>query len=242
MDATYKDKVHKYYPFTQLEIRNIMITIIIIGFMYGFNDGRPEFNLALYSYNMVVSMGIAAITMLVFLSGQRFAGLSAGYRVEFQMWWAGLILALIITFITRGYVWIPIAGGMMLHHMSGHRLGFFRYGLNMLDNGIIASCGALACVIFATIVKQTAIWTGFGALPIINKIYWFALVFAVVNMLPIPPLAGSKLLYNSRLPYVFIFAFILVYVILAAFGLFSWILALIGAFILWILYYIKFES
>jgi hypothetical protein len=61
-------------------------------------------------------------------------------------------------------------------------------------------------------------------------------------MIPIPPLAGSKLLYNSRLPFIFIFSFIVVYAILAAFNVYSWILALIGALILWLLYYIKIES
>jgi len=240
--ATYLDKVRRYYPFTFLEIRNIMITIILIGFMYGFNDGRPKFETIPYFYNMLVSMGVAAITVLVFVSGQRFAGISAGYRVEFQMWWPGMVVALIITFIARGWIWIPIAGGMLLHHMSGHRLGFFRYGLNMLDNGIIASCGPLACVVYATIVKQIAVWTNLASLPIINKMYWFALVFAVVNMLPIPPLAGSKLMYNSRAPYVFIFAFILAYAVMAYFNLFSWILALILAFVLWVLYYIRYEQ
>ncbi|MFT4304290.1 MAG: hypothetical protein ACMXYG_07020 [Candidatus Woesearchaeota archaeon] len=241
--ATYSDKIQKYFPFTLLETRNIALTIFLIGFMYGFNDGQPTFELSYWSYNLVVSIGITAITMLVFLAGQRFAGLSAGYRVEFQMWWPGLILALIITFVTRGFIWIPIAGGMMIHHMSGHRLGFFRYGTNLLDNGIIATSGPLACIIFGTILKQLANWFGpASGIPIIDKIYFFTLIFALVNMIPIPPLAGSKLIYNSRLPFIFIFAFMVVYAILAVFGIFSWILALLGALALWLLYYLKVES
>lgn len=241
--GNYADKVQRYFGFTFIEARNIIASIIVIGFMYGFNDGQAEWNMVYWSYNMIVSMAIVAVTMLVFQAGQRFAALSAGYRVEYQIWWPGLILALIITFIARGHIWIPIAGGMYIHHMAGHRLGFFRYGLNMLDNGIIATCGPLACVIFGTLLKQLANWFGpETGVPIIDKIYWFCLVFALINMLPIPPLAGSKLMYNSRLPYVFIFAFLLVYVILAAFHFYSWILALIGAFILWLAYYIKIEA
>jgi hypothetical protein len=240
--GTYTDKVQRYYPFTFLEFRNIVITILLIGFMYGFDDGRKTFDLIPYAYNMLVCMAIAAITMIVFLTGQRLAGLTAGYRVEFQMWWPGLILALMICFITRGYFWIPIAGGMLLHHMSAHRLGFFRYGLNMLDNGVIASSGPLACVIFATILKQISIMTVGVPIPIVEKIYWFTLVFALVNMLPIPPLAGSKLMYHSRLAYAFIFSFMLVYVILAAVHFYSWIIALIGAFVLWLAFYIRYEQ
>jgi len=242
--SNYTDKVQRYYPFTFLEVRNIMITIIVIGFMYGFYDGQPEWNFAYWSYNMLVSTAIVAVSMIVFLTGQRLAGLSAGYRVEFQMWWPGLILALIITFISRGRIWIPIAGGMLLHHMAGHRLGFFRYGLNMLDNGVVASCGPLACVFFATILRQLAFWFGpADGIDIVEKIYWFNLIFALVNMLPIPPLAGSKLMYQSRLPFVFILSFIIVYTI-TAFVLKpgSWIIALIGAIAIWLWYYIKFEA
>jgi len=193
---------------------------------------------------MLVSMGIVAISMLIFLTGQRVAGLSAGYRVEFQMWWPGLILALIVTFIARGHIWIPIAGGMLIHHMSGHRLGFFRYGLNMLDNGIIAACGPLFNILFATILMQFANWFGpASGVPIIDKIYWFNMVFALVNMIPIPPLAGSKLMYHNRLPFVFIFSFIVVYALLAmVFHFYSWILALLGAIAIWLIYYIKVES
>ncbi|MCB9358651.1 hypothetical protein H6503_01845 [Candidatus Woesearchaeota archaeon] len=241
--SNYSDKINKYFPFTLLEARNIVLTILIIGFMFGFNDGADEFNLIHWSYNLLVSVGIVAIVMIVFLTGQRIAGLSAGYRVEFQMWWPGLILALIITFIARGHIWIPIAGGMLVHHMSGHRLGFFRYGLNMLDNGIIAASGPLATVIFGTVLKQIANWFGPPAgIPIIDKIYFFALIFALVNMIPIPPLAGSKLIYNSRLPFIFIFSFMVAYAILAAFGVFSWILALLIALLLWLWYYIKVEA
>jgi hypothetical protein len=240
--ATYKDKVKKYAPFSILEARNIILTILVIGFMYGFNDGQKDFNISFYAYNMTVSMGIAAVTTLVFLIGQRLAGLSAGYRVEFLMWWPGLIVALIISFITRGYIWIPLAGGMFLHHMPGHRLGFFRYGTNMLDNGIIATSGPLACVLFATILKQIHLWFNIFPEGIITQIFWFCLIFAWVNMLPIPPLAGSKMMYHSRLTYSFLFGFISTYALLAYFELFSWILGLIGATIIWITYYLKVEA
>jgi len=242
MPNTYLDKARKYFPFTLPELRNIILAILVIGFMYGFNDGQPEWNTAYWAYNMLVSMGIVAVAMFVFQAGQRIAGLSAGYKVEFQMWWPGLILALVITFIARGHIWIPIAGGMALHHMAGHRLGFFRYGINVLDIGVIAMCGPLVTVIFATIVKQIGLLIAPGGIPIIDKLYWFCLVFAWVNMLPIPPLAGSKQLFNSRLPYIFVFAFITSYVVLAYFEIYSWILAIIGAVILWFLYYVKIEN
>lgn len=242
--SSYKDKVRRYFPFTTIEARNIVLTILIVAFMFGFNDGKPEWDGVYWLYNMLVSICIVAVSILVFLTGQRIAGLSAGYRVEFSMWWPGLILALVITFISRGYIWIPIVGGLLLHHMAGHRLGFFRYGINMLDNSMIAASGPLANLIFATIVMQTSniIFGSAFIPPIVEKIYWFNIILALVNLLPIPPLVGSNMLFHSRLSYIFIFGFVAVYALLAFFQWYSWILALVGAIIIWFVFLIKYEK
>jgi len=238
---SYIDKVKKYFPYTLPELRNIVLSILVIGFMYGFNDGSKEWNTINWSYNMLISIIIVAIVMLTYTAGQRFAGLSAGYKIEFQMWWPGLILALVITFITRGYIWIPIAGGVILHHLAAHRLGFFRYGINMLDNGVISAAGPFAVIGLATLLKQITLLFGI-AVPVIDKLYFFSLIFALVNMLPIPPLAGSNLFFNGRMTYVYVFCFFLAYAALAFFKVYSWILGIILAAILWFLYYIKIEN
>lgn len=239
--SNFNDRIKRYFPFQKEEMRNIIATILVIGFMYGFNDGSETFELTKWTYNLIVSIAISAITMLVFVIGQRLIGIYNGYRVEFQMWWPGLILALIITFISRGFVWIPIAGGMLIHFHKGHRLGYFRYGLNMLSTGLTSAAGPMACILFATIIKQINLLISPTTLPIVEKLFWFSLIFALVNMLPIPPLAGSKLLYNSRLPYIFIFSFMLAYTALAYFKFYSWIIALIIGFVLWLIFYIKYE-
>jgi hypothetical protein len=239
--ANYNDRIKRYFPFQKEEMRNIVATILIIGFMYGFNDNSSSFNLTNWTLNLIISIAISAITVLVFVVGQRLIGIYNGYQIEFQMWWPGLILALIVTFISRGYIWIPIAGGMLVHFHKGHRLGYFRYGLNLLSTGMTAAAGPIACILFATIIKQINLLFSPVTLPIIQKLYWFSLIFALVNMLPIPPLAGSKLLFNARLPYVFIFSFMLAYTALAFFEFYSWIIALIISFILWLIFYIKCE-
>ena len=239
--SNYNDRIKRYFPFQKQEMRNIIATILIIGFMYGFNDNSKTFDIVNWTYNLIVSISISAITLLVFVVGQRLVGIYNGYKVEFQMWWPGLIFALLLTFISRGYLWIPIAGGLVIHFHKGHRLGYFRYGLNMLSMGMTATAGPIACIIFATVIKQANLLITNTPLPIIEKLYWFSLIFALVNMLPIPPLAGSKLLYNSRLPYVFIFSFMVSYTVLAYFKLYSWIVGLIIAFILWFIFYIKYE-
>jgi Zn-dependent protease len=80
-----------------------------------------------------------------------------------------------------------------------------------------------------------------GGNALLNKLFIFNLAFAVWNLLPIPPLDGSKLFFHSRLTFAFIFGSVLGYTVLAGFGVYSWILGLIIGGIIWLLYYVSFE-
>jgi len=192
--------------------------------------------------HMVISIAIAGVAILVKESTHKLMGLSAGYRVEYQMWLYGLILALAVCIVSRGYIPLIITGGFMLHHMAMHRLGFFRYGTNTLDLGMIALMGPIANIIFATIIMNIHLYI-IPLGPIAPEFFKFSLVFAVMNLLPIPPLAGSKFFFRTRLGFFFIFGFILVYTIfIYFFDIYSWFLGLLGALIVWGSFYLLFEK
>ena len=46
------DKIKRYYNFTRLEARNLIITILILGFIVGFNDGTPNSTFTYWITNM----------------------------------------------------------------------------------------------------------------------------------------------------------------------------------------------
>ena len=69
--------------------------------------------------------------MIVKQLGYRVAALHSGFRAEYQLWWYGIAVGLIITVLSKGKVWVFVPGAVMIHHLVIHRLGYFRYGSNV---------------------------------------------------------------------------------------------------------------
>ena len=128
--------------------------------------------------------------------------LATGYRVEYKMWSLGLIFAVILAFITNGKFWLLVPGGFMVHHLAGHRLGWFRYGINYWAIALVALAGNLLTVVFIIILK---VLSAFTFNPILQKFIIFNIIYTIYNMLPIPPLDVSKIFYGRRMLYAFYF-------------------------------------
>jgi len=198
--------------------------------------------------NFVLSIILVMLAILVNLSGQKLYGLWKGYNVEFRPWIFGLIISLIIAILLNGKPWflLPLlSGGIILHHMQGHRLGKFRYGLNYYDLGLISLAGPIANIVLATLVKNIELYLPFLVVNqvLIDKIFVINWAYAVYTFLPIPPLPGSNLLYASRLTYSFVFGSIISYFILiVTFKMYSFIWAILLGGIIWFVYMRYFEK
>lgn len=237
------DKVKRYYMFTGTEIRGMIISILVLAFIVSFRDwGASEFDLTSGLINYGIAVLIVGVSLLIHNSGQRLWSLAIGYRTEYQMWTIGLFLGVVLAFITNGKFWLLIPGGFMLRHLVGHRLGWFRYDINIWGTGLIALAGPLATLLFLLSLKIIGIYI---ASDIIYKLIAFNVVLNVFSMLPIPPLAGSKIFFASRMLYAFAFPLVLlatillyadVHILFAIFG------SLVIAFLLWVLYYAVWEK
>ncbi|MDP7115781.1 MAG: hypothetical protein QF915_01870 [Candidatus Woesearchaeota archaeon] len=237
----YWDKIKRYYPFNKEEKKALIITILALTFMVGFNDGNKQFIFSRWLINFSFLLIGVGISVLFHETGHRLAAFPAGFRVEYQLWWYGLLIGIIFTIFSKGNVWVLVPGGIWAHHMLIHRLGFFRYGPNTLAVGIIGLAGPIASIIFATWIK-TIDWLFFASTNLfLQKLFIFNLAFALWSLVPIPPLDGSRVFFHSRLTFSFIFGCILGYTILAALGIYSWILALIIGGVIWLVYYVYFE-
>lgn len=237
--------IKKYFRFTKNEIKSLSILILVFAFIFSFNEwGEDKFDFVVGMGNFFVAILVVGIVVLVHDSGQKLAALKVGFRAETQIWWYGLIFALILCFISGGKIIFFAATGMWLHHMAIHRLGHFRYGPNVQAMGVIALMGPVANIVVATFVKFLQV--NLHIIPMnsvfVDKFFFFSLLFAVLNLLPIPPLDGSRLLFYSRLTYAFVFGTIAGYLILFSFGIYSYILALICGGAVWLAFYIFFEK
>ena len=239
-----KAKVKKYYRFTPAELRGLVISILIIGFIVSFREWGPgnDVMLSVGLFNWFNSSLLAALTLLAFISAQKIVSLQAGLNAEYRMSMWALSFGLLVAFVSRGYIWFLIPGGIIFHHMAGHRLGWYRYDVNYFALAILSLWGPIANIVLAIIFK---IINGFIFHPMFQKAIALNLVFAVYSILPIPPAAGNKVYFGSRMLY----AFSLVLVVAAA--VFLWIdipiwIAIGGALAVavvgWLLYYTIWEK
>jgi len=236
------DKIKRYFKFTPLEIRSLIIAILAIAFIISFKEwGIGRFDLKLGLFNYFNAILIVALSFLVHISIQRLWALSIGFRLEWKMWSFGLLFGLIMAFLTNGLVWIILPGGFIVHHMAGHRLGWFRYGINYWAVGLIAVTGPFASILLAAMFKSLSVVV---ANSLIQKVIVFNIAFALYSLLPIPPLDGSKTFFGSRMLYAFSSFVIIAAAILLNANIGAGIVIISSIFIgivLWILYYVFFE-
>jgi len=236
--------LRKFLQFKSSEIRAMIITILILAFIVAFNDGSNSFDLTHWTLNFFQWLVIVTISFSFFIIGQRMASLYEGYFPEYKFWWYGLMFGLIIAFVSRGYVWLLLPGGMMFHMSTIHRTGEFRHGPNVFLLSKISIFGPISALIIAMLIKTPEVWFGFSIISpeFVHNFFLFNMALAAYSLLPIPPLPGSKIFFESRLVYALVFGSFAGYAILVMLNIYSIILALLIGIVVWAAFYIFFEK
>jgi len=228
-------RIKRFYRWEQREARDIFVTIVVVSLIFGFNDGRDSFNLIFWLLNLLKVFIIVAMGVLVYDGAMKVAALQQGYRAEYRMWPTGLAMGVIITLLTGGAFPVVLHGGLHLHHHMILRMGKFRYGLNVMSQGMISASGAVAHMVLMTLAlmmsRQLGIMPGFfDTMATING------VMMIYQLLPIPKTNGIHIFFMSRLGYVFIAGTLVAYALLTLVKVYSWILALIIGGLCWLLW------
>jgi Zn-dependent protease len=242
MHNPFDKKLRKYTRFNSSEIKAIIISIIVLTVVVAFDDHNAVFSAKSWIKNFAFWLIVVTISFMVKMKSHKLIAISYGFFSEYKIWWTGIILSLIFTLFSNGKIWVLLTGGIWIYHLKVFRVGYFRYGQNIRALAMICLVGILGNVLFAAFVKTLDIWFGIIPSSIANKIFLFNLVLAAYNMLPIPPLDGSRVLFDSRLIYVLVGGAIISYAILAYLKIYSFIWAIIAGIIVWWLYYYFYES
>lgn len=239
--STYTDLIKKYFVFSGTEIRDIIITVIVLGFMFSFRSwGVEKFDPNAGIQNMISGILIVALALLVHISAQRMLALRKGFQIEYQMWIYGLLAALVICFVSRGYVVLVIAGGIIMYSLEGHRLGKWRYQMSQKDLGMVSLIGPLANIVLAILFKLLLMISPNNAL--LTGALAINLWFAVFTVLPIPKLDGLNIFFMGRSTWAFAFIGILIASLLLYFStsiFWSIVAAVVAgllAMVLWFVY------
>ncbi len=194
-------RVKQFYRFSRQEVSGLAVLIIATAFIFSFRDwGKEQFDLLLGLRHLSAAFFVAAISILFRVSCQKIYGLAEGYKAEFKMWWAGIGIALIITFISLGHLPLVLAGSMSIAFMVKQRLGEFRYGFSKWHNGIVAYWGILGNLIMAGLFAIGAL--AFPESYFFGKGLIFNIIMAFTSLLPLPQLDGLAIFFASRKFYV----------------------------------------
>jgi Zn-dependent protease len=194
-------RIKKNLRFSRQEWGGIVVAILAAAFIFSFRDwGTEGFNALLGFKNLFLVLLIAAISFFFRLSCQKVYGLAEGHKAEFKVWWTGIVIALVLAFITNGRFPVILAGTMVASFMVKLRLGEFRYGFSTWSNGIIGYWGILGNLILAMLFA-------FG-LYLFPQSYFFHkglilnLVMAWCSLIPLPQLDGLNIFFASVKLYV----------------------------------------
>lgn len=238
----YLDKVKRYFRFSREEWLAFLLAAIGLTLIFSWTEwGTEAFDLNQGMKSYAIALILIGITLFVHHAGQRLMALYLGFRAEQKLWWYGILIGLILTILSNGRIQLLAATGTMAYLLPAHRIGAFRYGPGVGILARIAVAGPVANIFFSAIIK-TLEWTGIVHPYIGQKLFVLNLTFAFWNLLPIPPLDGSKLFFYSRLWYVFLFGSFASYVFMVyAFAVYSYIFALLIGGLIWLLYFVFFE-
>ncbi|MFH1181883.1 MAG: hypothetical protein V1702_02905 [Candidatus Woesearchaeota archaeon] len=218
------DKIKRYYAFSTSEKAWLVASAVLLAFIAGFNDPSEVFNFFSWLGNFFLCLIAVAVAIFVHESVRRIMGLEQGFRVEFKPFMYGLIAGLVLSFMSYGKLIFLAYGGIQFHMLEAHRLGYFRHRTSLFVLGRVSALACLANLFVAMIFKMMT----FLPDAFVHKMILINVLFAITNLLPIPPLDGVNLLYASRIIYFSIFVFVSVVGVLLLTGWLSliWILAI----------------
>ena len=175
------------FRFTKKEIRDLIISFIVIalGFTILYSNGDYS-HIGIVFPVVMIGVGVGFIFHEF---GHKFVAMHYGYYAEYELWPTGLIIALISSFF--GFIFA--APGAVVIYSNG---------MEEKTNGLISIAGPLVNIalglIFFIILGSLGdfIYTEVGAIVYLICVLGTRINFflAAFNLLPIPPLDGSKVL------------------------------------------------
>ncbi len=172
------------FGFSKIELRDLAISVFALALAFS------AWNLALLPLTLFIIIVAFAAHEII---GHKLVAQHFGYFAEYRMWPQGLLLALISSFF--GFIFA--APGAVYISSVRKKFAFRAARITEMENGIISLGGpavniALGFAMFASAFFAPAFADLFFIAAKIS--FWLALF----NMIPFPPLDGSKIFAWSK--------------------------------------------
>jgi len=195
-----RSRIQEYFSFSRKELLPLVAAIFIMAFIFSFRDwGGEQLDVSLGVAHLFLAIIIVAISFLIRFSWQKIYALSQGYRATVKVWWLGLIIALLVAFISLGRLPLVLIGTVAVAFLERQRLGEFRYGFSYEQNGRIAFWGMAANLVLAILFAVGLYFSPDSYF--FSKGVLLNLAMAFFSLLPLPQLDGLAIFFGSRVLY-----------------------------------------
>ena len=202
--------IGKKFRFTSKELFEMLVSAAVITFIFGYADFKNA------SPDQLLRIGaiyfpIIGLAFIFHETAHKLTAQSFGCWSEYRMWAEGLIIALVLR-LTLGFTFI--APGAAYFSPFKHGIPLQQFKLTKREVGWIGIAGPLINIVLGVLFYIA--WL-FGILPLAINGFSVLLLGAYVNfmlaffnMLPIPPLDGSKVWRWSPILYISVMGGLLV--------------------------------
>ena len=189
----------KKFGFDRKELEDIAISTSLLAFIFFYDGYRQIFNLGqdtLYGY--LIYLAIVALAFIPHEMAHKFTAIKYGCAAKYQIWWKGLKLAFLLAIITDGRFVIAAPGAVIIYSMQKDMFGRVSSRISNKENAYISIAGPAANLIVAVIMLFISGILSIGGFDLAGNIGYVSCFLAVFNLLPIPPLDGSKIFSWNR--------------------------------------------
>lgn len=180
------------FGFSLVELRDLAVSVLALGF--AFNMALNPGNLAAFPQTLfIIVIAFAAHEVI----GHKLVAQHFGYFAEYRMWPQGLVLALASSFF--GFIFA--APGAVYISPVRKKFAFRVAHITEKENGIISLGGPAVNIAlgFATAAAAFVLPAFSGILFAASSIsFWLA----IFNLIPFPPLDGSKVFAWSKIVWI----------------------------------------
>lgn len=207
--------------FTKRELLHLLISIFILSFVFGFDDGNKTFVLNYWLSNffrifLLIIVAVLFRELVVKLFAKRHDAKSEYEILSVKQVWFnvkldkgipfGVLFALVLAIASRGKFFFTAVGRHNFIESKTARVGRKYQSLQYYEEAQIASIGILSSLFLAVLGLLL------GRFFDVNMAVFIGINFyiALFNMLPFSDLDGAKIFFGSLLTYIYLLIFLVV--------------------------------
>jgi Zn-dependent protease len=201
------------------EVTPLLIGGVVLGFLFGYDDGQATFDVTFWLTNLLTVTIIALLALTIYHLAHKAMAKKLGCDATLNIWGMtkatlekksyvrgmpiGVIIPIFCIILTQGIVKVAAITTTTIKAHPHKRSGREYQRLTEFDQARIALAGPLTAIFLALMVKVI-----FPENPVANMFILINLHLSLFNMIPLPTLDGMKIMFGAPFLYMFSLAFI----------------------------------